>query len=153
MVKAIGDAGLFAYPAEAADAPVRAMAGLKLDLDAWLASRGYPGPVTMNAGAVAVGEVGAPGRGRIDVYGQVVNAAAMLRGRGLVITAALHAQHLPSGGGPACSCRRRFRVGRTVQLSPPPPRWAAERFGCRASATSSPSGTSSSRLRPTLPAR
>ena len=95
LVKAIGDGGLFVFPAEPADAPVLAMADLKRDLDEWLAGRGYPGPATvkMHTGVVAVGEVGAPGHLRMDVYGETVNAAAMVRCRGLAVTEALH-RHL-----------------------------------------------------------
>ena len=94
LVKAIGDAGLFVFPPDDPDAAVEAMVEIKHRTDAWLAERNYPGAMTvkMNAGPVACGPVGAPGREHADVYGPAVNRAAMLKGRGVVITPELHAR-------------------------------------------------------------
>jgi class 3 adenylate cyclase len=97
LVKAMGDAGLFAYPSADADGAVRAAIELKRDSDAWLADSGYPGAMTvkMTLGPVACGPVGAPGAERFDIYGETVNRAALLEGPGVVIAPALWARLSP----------------------------------------------------------
>jgi adenylate cyclase len=91
LIKIIGDAGLAAFPAEATDDGVRALAAVQEDGDAWLVSQGYRGRacVKLHVGPVAVGLVGAPGDERLDVYGNTVNVAAVLESHGLAMTAAV----------------------------------------------------------------
>jgi adenylate cyclase len=94
LVKAMGDTGFFVHPSADPAWVVLAMVGFKRDTDAWLKESGYPGRMTvkMNLGPVSLGPVGAPGEERFDVYGETVNRAALLRGRGVVIVADLHAR-------------------------------------------------------------
>lgn len=91
LVKAIGDAGLFVFPADHPDRVVRALWAMKRDCDAWLAERGYPDvmAVRVQIGPVACGQVGPPGDERFDVYGSTVNRAAMMRGRSFTLGASL----------------------------------------------------------------
>jgi class 3 adenylate cyclase len=87
LVKAIGDAGMFVFPADDPDRAVVSLQAMKRDCDAWLAKRGYPGVmvVKVQLGPVACGQVGPPGGERFDVYGATVNRAAMMRGRGFTL--------------------------------------------------------------------
>ena len=92
FVKAIGDAGLFAFPGENADSAVTAALELQTRGDAWLASEGYKGRarIVMHAGPAAIGRVGAPGREQLDVIGKTVNTAGGMKTDGfLTITPAL----------------------------------------------------------------
>ncbi len=83
LVKAIGDAGLFVFPAEDPDRAVRALRQMKRACDAWLSERDYPDVMSVKVlmGPVACGRVGAPNDERLDVYGTTVNRAAMMGGR------------------------------------------------------------------------
>ena len=91
LVKAIGDAGMFVFPADDPDRAVLSLQAMKRDCDAWLAKRGYPGVmvVKVQLGPVACGQVGPPGGERFDVYGATVNRAAMMRGRSFTLGAGL----------------------------------------------------------------
>jgi len=92
LVKAIGDAGLFLFPADDPDRAVSALRALKTDIDAWLWDIGYPGVlgVMVQLGPVAFGLVGAPDDKRFDVYGETVNRAALMSRGGFVIGTAFH---------------------------------------------------------------
>ncbi len=91
LVKVIGDAGMFVFPADDPDRAVLSLKAMKRDCDAWLAERGYPDvmAVKVQLGPVACGQVGPPGDERIDVYGLTVNRAAMMRGRSFTLGASL----------------------------------------------------------------
>lgn len=90
LIKTLGDAGLFIFFAEDADAGVRAMMDVQRRGDAWVAERGYKtrAIVKTNVGPVALGLVGAPGDERLDVYGKTVNIAATLDSAGFTMTPA-----------------------------------------------------------------
>ncbi len=91
LVKVIGDAGMFVFPADNPDRAVLSLQAMKRDCDAWLSKRGYPDVmvVKVQLGPVACGQVGPPGDERFDVYGLTVNRAAMMRGRGFTLGASL----------------------------------------------------------------
>jgi class 3 adenylate cyclase len=91
LVKAIGDAGMFVFPADDPDRAVLSLQAMKRDCDAWLAKRGYPGVmvVKVQLGPVACGQVGPPSDERFDVYGLTVNRAAVMRGRSFTLGASL----------------------------------------------------------------
>ena len=91
LVKVIGDAGMFVFPADDPDRAVLSLQAMKRDCDAWLAKRGYPDVmvVKVQLGPVACGQVGPPGDERFDVYGLTVNHAAMMRGRSFTLGASL----------------------------------------------------------------
>ncbi len=91
LVKAIGDAGLFVFTADAPDGIVASLRQMKRDCDEWLAGRGYPGAMVVVAefGPVACGLIGPPGDERFDVYGTTVNSAAMMRGHEFAVGAGL----------------------------------------------------------------
>ncbi len=91
LVKVIGDAGMFVFPANDPDRVVLSLQAMKRDCDAWLAKRGYPDVmvVKIQLGPVACGQVGPPGDERFDVYGLTVNRAAMMRGRSFTLGASL----------------------------------------------------------------
>jgi len=88
LVKAIGDAGLAAFPAEQADKGVRAFLDLKDEGESWLKavkidSRAV---VKLHVGPVACGHVGAPTEKRFDIYGKTVNTAALVPSKGFAMT-------------------------------------------------------------------
>ena len=97
LIKAIGDAGLFAFAADEPDRAVLALLGLKSNLDAWLTDIRFPGRTGIKIGLwpVACGPIGAPGQERLDIYGEVINDAAKLRGYDLIVTPALFSQLTP----------------------------------------------------------
>ena len=81
VVKTIGDAWLLAFPIEAADAGIRALLAVKEAVERNLKERGHKNRlrVTAHAGSVVAGAFGAAGR--LDIYGETINAAASI-GRG-----------------------------------------------------------------------
>ena len=87
LVKMMGDAGLFVFPASDPDHVVNSLQAMKRDLDVWLADRGYPDVIAVRVqlGPVAFGQVGPPGNERFDVYGETVNRAALMKGRSFTI--------------------------------------------------------------------
>ena len=96
LVKPIGDAGLFVFPVEEANAAVEAAFAIQIQGDAWLVAEGYPGRVrmAMHAGPVAFGLI----NGQLDVMGSTVNVAGGMRSEGaLAITPALF-RKLSAGG-------------------------------------------------------
>jgi adenylate cyclase len=90
LIKTMGDAGLVAFPAAAADAGVRAMRTVQSEGLAWLTARGYRSRavVKLHLGPVALGRVGGPGQEIVDVYGKTVNVAASLPSAGLALSPA-----------------------------------------------------------------
>ena len=91
QIKAIGDMGLFVFPADDPDGAVHALRNMKRDCDLWLTENGYPGAMAIRVqlGAVSCGLVGAAGREQMDLYGLAVNRAAMMRGVGIVLGSGL----------------------------------------------------------------
>jgi adenylate cyclase len=91
LIKTMGDAGLVAFPAAAADAGVEAMRAVQSEGLEWLSARGYRSRaiVKLHLGPVAVGKVGGPGEEIIDVYGKTVNVTASLPSTGLALSPAV----------------------------------------------------------------
>ena len=91
LIKTLGDAGLVAFPGEAADAGVQAMQAVRAKGSEWLAQHDYRTRIVvkLHLGPVAIGKVGSPGEEIIDVYGKTVNTAATLDSTGLAITPAV----------------------------------------------------------------
>lgn len=89
VVKFIGDAALIVFPAEGADAGVRALSELKRTVDAFMAGRGWPCRLMAKAhfGPVAAGDFGARDDKRYDVLGKTVNTAARLETTGIALSA------------------------------------------------------------------
>lgn len=81
LIKVIGDAGLFAYPADQADTAVAAALDLRTVGDPWLTTEGFPGRVrtVMHVGPTAIGPVGGPGREQTDIIGGTVNIVGAMR--------------------------------------------------------------------------
>jgi class 3 adenylate cyclase len=88
VVKFIGDAGLLAWPADRVDAGVRALQQLRNEGDAWWRSRDAACRVIVKAhfGSVTCGAIGTQASKRFDLFGDVVNTAALLRSDGLALT-------------------------------------------------------------------
>ena len=91
LIKTIGDAGLVAFPGEAADTGVRALQAVQAEGRDWLGARGFSGRVVvkLHLGPVAIGRVGAPDEEILDVYGKTVNVAASLPSTGLALSPAV----------------------------------------------------------------
>jgi adenylate cyclase len=99
LIKPIGDAGLFVFSGDSADAAVTAAKTLQTVGDPWLAGEGYPGRVrtVMHTGPAAVGLIGGPGREQLDVIGSTVNIVGSMRTEGhLAITPALFRKLSPA---------------------------------------------------------
>jgi class 3 adenylate cyclase len=91
LIKTLGDAGLVAFPGEAADAGVAAVRAVQAEGREWLGKRGFRTSIVvkLHLGPVAIGRVGSPGEEIIDVYGKTVNVAAALPSAGLALTPAV----------------------------------------------------------------
>ena len=91
LIKTIGDAGLVAFPAELADAGVRALQAVQAEGRDWLGARGFTSRVIvkLHLGPVALGRVGSPGEEILDVCGKTVNVAASLPNAGLALSPAV----------------------------------------------------------------
>ncbi len=91
LIKTLGDAGLVAFPAEAADGGVLALRSVHSQGREWLGKHGFRTSVVvkLHLGPVAIGRVGSPGEEIIDVYGKTVNVAAALHSTGLAVTPAV----------------------------------------------------------------
>jgi class 3 adenylate cyclase len=98
LIKAMGDAGLAAFPAELVDAGVLAFQSVQRNGDEWLARQGYKthAVVKLHLGPVAIGRVGSPGEEILDVYGMTVNIAAQLPSTGLAMTPAVFRRLAPA---------------------------------------------------------
>ena len=90
-IKAIGDAGLFIFPPDDPDTALAAVRAMKADCDKWLGTAGYPEVlrVSIHVGPVACAPVGAPGRELLDIYGEAVNYAAIMKARPIAVSAVL----------------------------------------------------------------
>ena len=77
LIKTLGDAGLVAFPGEAADTGVKAFRTVQAEGCDWLAPPAT-GPTSSlsHSGPVAIGKVGSPSEEIIDVYGKTVNVMA-----------------------------------------------------------------------------
>jgi class 3 adenylate cyclase len=91
LIRTLGDAGLVAFPADAADAGVLALRSVQSAGREWLGQRGFKTSIVvkLHLGPVAIGRVGSPGEEIIDVYGKTVNVAAALSSSGLAVTPAV----------------------------------------------------------------
>jgi class 3 adenylate cyclase len=91
LIKTLGDAGLAAFPADLADAGVRALQSVQTKGGNWLAHHGSKCHtiVKLHLGPVAIGRVGSPGDEILDVQGKTVNIAARLPSTGLAMTPAV----------------------------------------------------------------
>lgn len=99
LIKPIGDAGLFAFAGDQADAAVLAVKELQAVGDPWLAAENYRGTVhtVMHAGPVAIGPIGGPGREQLDIIGKTVNIVGAMRAQGaFAITPALFRKLSPA---------------------------------------------------------
>lgn len=99
LIKAIGDAGLFAYPSAQADDAIAAVQRLRAEGDPWLAGEGFPGyaRTVMHMGPVSVGPIGGPGREQLDIIGRTVNIVGAMRTNGaLAITPELFRRLSPT---------------------------------------------------------
>jgi class 3 adenylate cyclase len=98
LIKTLGDAGLAAFPAELADAGVRALQAVQTKGGEWLAHHGYKTHtvVKLHLGPVAIGRVGSPGEEILDVQGKTVNVAATLPSTGLAMTPAVFRRLQPT---------------------------------------------------------
>jgi len=87
VVKFMGDAFLAVWPEERAGAGVAALPGLKRDIDAWWAARGWDSRVVVKAhfGRAAMGPFGRDEH--FDVVGSEVNVAATLPARTVSLSA------------------------------------------------------------------
>jgi adenylate cyclase len=92
VVKFIGDAFLAVFPANRADAGVRALERLREEGDRWFEERNLPCRHRIRAhfGPVTCGPAGTKSRKPFDVFGQTVNVAARRPMNGLEITDAAH---------------------------------------------------------------
>jgi hypothetical protein len=97
LIKPIGDAGLFAFPAEETDAAVTAIETMLDEGDAWLANEGYPGRARFVAhvGTAAVGLIKSQGQERLDIIGKTVNIVGSMRGYRFTITPAVFRRMSP----------------------------------------------------------
>lgn len=88
IVKYLGDAGLAFFPAELADAGVRALLELKAKTDSWMRVQGFDSFLHVNChfGAVTLGEIGGPETRRLDLIGDNVNLCFALEHKGFTIT-------------------------------------------------------------------
>ena len=106
LIKPIGDARLFAFPAEETGAVVGAIETLLDEGDAWLAREGYPDRARFVAhvGSVAIGRISDQGREWLDVIGKRVNIGSAMRGYRFTMTPATFRRMSP----PSPSLRKRF---------------------------------------------
>jgi adenylate cyclase len=88
VVKFIGDAALLVFPEDGVDAGVMTLRALRERGDQFFAGRGGPCRHVIKAhfGPVFCGPIGTRDEERFDVFGQVVNTAALLRSNGLALT-------------------------------------------------------------------
>ena len=86
VVKFIGDATLIVFPAEKADTGVRAILDLRREADSFMKDRDWicRFEARIHAGEAMAGDFGPKGNRRYDVLGREVNAAATLKGGGIV---------------------------------------------------------------------
>jgi|TARA_B100000315_G_C14568967_1_gene584480 adenylate cyclase len=91
LIKSIGDAGLFIFPAGEPDKAVQALLEMKNNCDAWLKQIDYPEvmSVKVQIGPVACGYMLIEGEKRFDIYGKTVNRAAMMKGHVFALSADL----------------------------------------------------------------
>jgi adenylate cyclase len=87
VVKFMGDAFLAVWPEASAGSGVEGLPGLKRDIDAWWAAKGWDSRVVLKAhfGRAVIGPFGADAR--FDVIGNEVNVAATLPARTISLSA------------------------------------------------------------------
>jgi len=87
VIKFIGDAVLISYPGELADNAVLGLRELINMGDSWLNDKGMNTRHIIKAhyGPVICGLVGTKGNKRVDIFGETVNGAALLKSNGFAI--------------------------------------------------------------------
>lgn len=95
FVKAIGDAGLFIFPGSTRleiDHAIETTLNFHAHTNRWLCleTKELQAAIQMNWGTVACGYVGATSDKRFDVYGETVNAAALIRTNHFAVTTTLY---------------------------------------------------------------
>ena len=98
VVKFMGDAGLLIYLVAAAERAVVRLRRLQVVGDACLADHDTPCRhiIKAHVGQVYCGQVGTRAEKHFDVFGEIVNTAALLPSHGLAITPSLFRQLGPS---------------------------------------------------------
>ncbi len=91
LIKPIGDAGLFAFPAEATDTAVETVEDILEQGDAWLTRESYPGRARFVAhvGPVAIGRIKSQEQEWLDIIGKTVNIVVSMRGYRFTMTPAV----------------------------------------------------------------
>jgi len=90
FIKTMGDAGLFAFPAEDADVAVNAIHKMLEDGDTWLTAQGYPGRARfgIHVGPVAIGRINIQGHEGLDIFGSTVNIVGVMQSYRFTMTPA-----------------------------------------------------------------
>ena len=88
IIKFIGDAILIAYNGESSDNAALGLMDLKESGDKWLQNRGINCRHIIKAhhGSVVCGKIGTKEDKRVDIFGETVNAAALLKSNGFAMT-------------------------------------------------------------------
>lgn len=93
VVKFIGDAALIVFPADKPDDAFRAILTLRTESDRFMIDRDWECRfgAKLHIAEVIAGDFGPKGARRYDIMGREVNATAMLKGDGIVLSDALRA--------------------------------------------------------------
>ena len=105
VVKFIGDAAFVVFPEDRADEGVRALLGLREEIDRWIREEhGWESRlvVKLHFGTAVAGPFGPPGEAFLDVVGRAVNVAATLPSQGFALSAPAFRKLAPE-------TRRRFK--------------------------------------------
>jgi adenylate cyclase len=104
VIKFMGDAALMFFPADAADAGVRALLALQSSGDVFLSERHVSSRHQIRAhfGSVCMGEIGTRTDKRTDILGSTVNALFLLKASGFAITPEAYRKLTPA-------TRKRFK--------------------------------------------
>ncbi len=88
IIKFIGDSTLFVFSADRVDTGVRTIKELQEDGDAWLRDNRMSCGHYFKAhfGPAMAGPIGTRNDKRLDVFGETVNIAAMLKAKGIALT-------------------------------------------------------------------
>ena len=88
VIKFMGDAALMTFPEDGVDAGLATLRRLKEEGDAWCEARGMPCRHIIRAhfGDVVKGRIGTRTNKRIDIFGETVNTAFLVKSSGLAVT-------------------------------------------------------------------
>ena len=88
VIKFMGDAALMTFPEDGVDAGLAALRRLKEEGDDWCESRGMPCRHVIRAhfGDVVRGSIGTRDTKRVDIFGETVNTAFLVKSSGLAVT-------------------------------------------------------------------